>query len=221
MLPLFHDFSDKTVLVFGGGRVGLRKAQFFAQEANVIVVSAEFARELRAASQIRAHVTTDTISDWFDRTDPALVVAATDDGVLNEAIERRARERDILINRADQHGNRDIGSVVVPATVRDGNVVAAIGTGGRSPSLSKYLRQQIEPLLRGADSMTEVTADIREELKEQGISARNRRRAVRAVIESESVWNVIEDERDENGDSGGNDARTEAERVVTNVLNRD
>ncbi|WP_435153416.1 precorrin-2 dehydrogenase/sirohydrochlorin ferrochelatase family protein [Haladaptatus sp. DFWS20] len=221
MLPLFHDFSDETVLVFGGGRVGLRKARFFAQEANVIVVSTEFADELRVASQIRAHVAPDSLSDWFDRTDPALVVAATDDGALNEAIERSARERGILINRADQHGARDIGSIVVPATVRDGDVVTAIGTGGRSPALSKQLRRQIEPLLRGADSMADLTAVLREELKERGISTEKRRQAIHAVVKSESVWGAIEDERDGNGDSGGTDARAEAERVVSDSLNRD
>ncbi|WP_266076707.1 precorrin-2 dehydrogenase/sirohydrochlorin ferrochelatase family protein [Haladaptatus caseinilyticus] len=221
MLPLFHDFSDETVLVFGGGHVGLRKARFFAQEANVIVVSAEFSDELHAASQIRAHVTPDSLSNWLDRTDPALVVAATNDGALNEAIERSARERSILVNRADQHGGREIGSVVVPATVRNGDVVTAIGTGGRSPALSKQLRQQIEPLLCGADSMAELTAVLREELKERGIPTGKRRRAIHAVLESESVWNAIEDERIGNGDSGGTDARAEAERAVSKVLNRD
>ncbi|MCL7417130.1 MAG: NAD(P)-dependent oxidoreductase, partial [Halalkalicoccus sp.] len=27
MIPLLHDFTDRTVLVFGGGRVGARKAR--------------------------------------------------------------------------------------------------------------------------------------------------------------------------------------------------
>ncbi|SIR00393.1 precorrin-2 dehydrogenase / sirohydrochlorin ferrochelatase [Haladaptatus litoreus] len=225
MLPLFHDFAGETVLVFGGGRVGCRKARFFAQEATVIVVSAEFTRELCAesVSQIKARVSPDDLSDWFDRAAPALVVAATDDGALNEAIETTAIKRGILVNRADKHGNREIGSVVVPATVRDGDVIAAVGTGGRSPALSKYLRQQIEPIFGGADEMAELTAEIRETLQERDVPAKNRREAVRAVINSEAVWEAIENRnnRESGGDSVGIAARNEATRVVSDVLNPD
>jgi len=39
VIPLFHDFTDETVLVFGGGPVGARKARRFAAEADVVVVS--------------------------------------------------------------------------------------------------------------------------------------------------------------------------------------
>ncbi|GAA0201930.1 precorrin-2 dehydrogenase/sirohydrochlorin ferrochelatase family protein [Haladaptatus pallidirubidus] len=224
MLPLFHDFADETVLVFGGGRVGCRKARFFAQEADVIVVGAAFVDELRVAAQIKAHLSPDDLPGWFDRASPALVVAATDDGALNETIEKEAEKRNILVNRADRHGNRGVGSVVVPATVRDGEVVAAVGTGGRSPALSKYLRQRIEPLLSRADAMAELTAEVRQELKNEGVPANVRRNAIRAVVESESVWDAIEheqSERDSCGDFVGITARAKAERIVADVLNRD
>jgi hypothetical protein len=39
MIPLLHDFTGATVLVFGGGTVGARKARRFASEADVVVVS--------------------------------------------------------------------------------------------------------------------------------------------------------------------------------------
>ena len=42
MIPLVHDFTGRTVLVFGGGAVGARKARRFASEASVVVVSPAF-----------------------------------------------------------------------------------------------------------------------------------------------------------------------------------
>lgn len=42
MIPLVHDLSDETVVVFGGGPVGARKAHRFAREARTVVVSPEF-----------------------------------------------------------------------------------------------------------------------------------------------------------------------------------
>ncbi|MEF8828740.1 MAG: NAD(P)-dependent oxidoreductase, partial [Haloarcula sp.] len=43
MIPLMHDFEGETVLVVGGGPVGARKARTFAAEADVVVLSPEFA----------------------------------------------------------------------------------------------------------------------------------------------------------------------------------
>ena len=39
-LPLFIDLSDRKVVIFGGGSVGLRKASLFSDYAHTIVVSA-------------------------------------------------------------------------------------------------------------------------------------------------------------------------------------
>ncbi|WP_458206280.1 precorrin-2 dehydrogenase/sirohydrochlorin ferrochelatase family protein [Haladaptatus sp. NG-SE-30] len=211
MLPLFHDLSGETVLVFGGGRVGLRKARYFAREAEVVVIGREFAdRNVTFPfDAVEVHLHPDDVSAWFDRAAPALVVAATDDSTLNDAIETEARERSILVNRADQHGDREAGSVVVPATIRDGGVVTAVATGGRSPALSKYLRQRIEPLLDGADAMADLTADVREELKSEEVSAEDRRKAIRAVVESDAVWNAL---------AAGDDGRKEANAAMEDAL---
>jgi len=199
MIPLFHDFDGGTVLVFGGGRVGARKARRFAREAEVVVVSPEFAGEddgepvdFGDARRVRASPEPGDVPSWFDRTDPALAVAATDYGPLNEAVERVARERGLLVNRADESGSRDPGSVVVPATVRDDPVVVAVATGGRSPALSRSLRQRIEAEVEGAGEMATLTADLRAELKADGVAPDDRRAAVRAVVRSDAVWKALD-----------------------------
>ncbi|MFC7223550.1 bifunctional precorrin-2 dehydrogenase/sirohydrochlorin ferrochelatase [Halalkalicoccus sp. GCM10025322] len=188
MIPLLHDFTGQTVLVFGGGAVGARKARRFAREARVVVMSPEFddAEEFGGAQLVRAAPRSADLSAWLDRATPALVVAATDDAELNAAIEREARERGALVNRADEHGGREPGSVVVPATVREEPVVVAVSTGGTSPALSKHLRERIEPELEGAGAMAELTAELREELRP--LAPTVRREAIRSVIETPAVW---------------------------------
>ncbi|WP_336364291.1 precorrin-2 dehydrogenase/sirohydrochlorin ferrochelatase family protein [Halalkalicoccus salilacus] len=188
MIPLLHDFTGQTVLVFGGGAVGARKARRFAREARVVVVSPEFddAEEFGGAQLVRASPRSADLPAWLDRATPALVVAATDDAELNAAIEREARERGALVNRADEHGGREPGSVVVPATVREEPVVVAVSTGGTSPALSKHLRERIEPELEGAGAMAELTAELREELRP--LAPAVRREAIRSVIETPAVW---------------------------------
>lgn len=193
MIPLVHDFAGERVLVVGGGSVGARKARRFAREAEVVVLSPTFEADSYGDSQrLRAAPDPEGIPAWLDRIDPALVVAATDSTALNEAIEQAADERGMLSNRADRSGPRDSGNVVVPATVRDDPVVAAISTGANSPALSRHLRQELESTIRGAGAMAELTGSLREEL--DAISAETRRDALRAVIDSEAVWKALDTE---------------------------
>ncbi len=208
MIPLLHDFAGETVLVFGGGPVGARKARRFAREARVVVVSPAFAdAEFGAAALVRTAPAPDDVADWFDRARPALAVAATDDPAVNEAVGAAGRERGVLVNRADESGARRPGSVVVPATVREDPVVAAVVTGGRSPALSRYLRERLEPAVENAGAMAQLTGDLREDLR--GWPPGRRRAAVRAVVRSDAVWDAL--------DTPGADARAVAAAVVADV----
>ena len=193
MIPLLHDFADETVLVLGGGPVGARKARRFAAEADVVVLSPEFAdRDFGDAELVRAAPDAGAVHTWVERTDPALVVAATDDADLNEAAETVAREAGALVNRADDHSDGGSDTVVVPATVRDDPVVLAIATGGSAPALSKYLREEFEREFAGAGAMAELVGALREELKSSDMSAAERRGAVRTVVRTDDVWKALD-----------------------------
>ncbi|WP_247002446.1 precorrin-2 dehydrogenase/sirohydrochlorin ferrochelatase family protein [Halosolutus gelatinilyticus] len=192
MIPLFHDFSGARVLVFGGGPVGARKARRFAREADVLVVSPAFAdRDFGGSERIRAAPEPADVPGWIDRVDPALVVAATDDAAINEAVASATRERGILVNRADESGGRAPGSVVVPATVREDPVVVAIATGGTAPALSKYLRRELEETLSGAGEMAELCSRLRAELKARDVPPARRREIVTDVVNSPAVWTAL------------------------------
>lgn len=207
MIPLFHDFTDETVLVFGGGPVGARKARRFAREARTVVVSPEFAdREFGGAERVRAAPSPEEVSDWVTRFSPALVVAATGDEAVDEAVERAASEAGAFVNRADRSGGRDADSVVVPATVEDGPVTVAVSTDGTSPALSKFLRERIEAEFVGADAMAELTGELRTTLRAGGASPSERRDAVRTVVRSSDVWKALR--------TGEPNAREEAVRVI-------
>jgi precorrin-2 dehydrogenase/sirohydrochlorin ferrochelatase len=193
MIPLVHDFAGERVLVVGGGPVGARKARRFAREAEVVVLSPTFEAESYGDSHLlRAAPDPEEIPEWLDRIDPVLVVAATDATELNDAIEQAADERGLLSNRADRSGPRDPGQVVVPATVRDDPVVAAISTGANSPALSRHLRQELESTISGAGRMAELTGSLRDEF--DTIDPETRRGALRAVIDSDAVWKALDTE---------------------------
>jgi precorrin-2 dehydrogenase/sirohydrochlorin ferrochelatase len=211
MIPLLHDFTGERALVFGGGPVGARKARRFAREARVIVVSPAFADvDFGESERVRAAPTPETVPEWFERADPVLAVAATSDEAVNDAVARAARERGTLLNRADRSGGGgERLNVTVPATVRDGPVLLAVATGGRSPALSRYLRERFEAAFAGAGAMATLTGELREQLREDTPPAQ-RRAAIRAVVRSERVWKAL-------GDGQRNPER-EAQSVISDVL---
>jgi len=128
MIPLAHDFTDETVLVFGGGSVGARKARHFAVEADVVVVSPAFAdADFGDAELVRAAPESGEIAAWVERVDPVLVVAATDDVAINEAAAAAARERGALCNRADRSAAASVGDSEDAETAGEGVVTASEG----------------------------------------------------------------------------------------------
>lgn len=184
LIPLLHDFRDETVLVFGGGAVGSRRAGQFGA-ARVIVVSPTFADRIPGdADLVRAAPAPDDVPGWLERVGPALVVAATDDEAVNDAIAAAARDARVPVNRVDRPG----GDVLVPATVRDGPVVIAISTSGLSPALSGELRRRAEDVADGAAVVAQATADLRATLQDRDVADDVRRDVLRAVVGSERVW---------------------------------
>ncbi|ELZ39443.1 precorrin-2 dehydrogenase/sirohydrochlorin ferrochelatase family protein [Halorubrum tebenquichense] len=226
MTPLYHDFAGETVVVFGGGSVGARKARGFDDAARVVVVSPAFDERLHefaddtdanggegpAIELVRAAPEAAAVGDWLDRFDPALAVAATDDAAVNGAVESAALDRGVLVNRTDVSGERDPGSVVVPATVEDDPVAVALSTGGTSPALAKALRERIEAEIDGAGEMARISGEIREELKAEGVAPEKRREAVRRVVRSRGVWKALQ--------KGRSYGRQEADTVIEEVLDR-
>ena len=238
MIPLYHDFSGETVLIFGGGAVGARKAERFADETRVVVVSPAFDDRLLGRDDtptvgmddphtgdsaganhhepgidlVRAAPDPEAVTAWIERADPVLVVAATDDRTINAAAESAALDADVLINRTDTAGSRPAGSVVVPATIEDDPVRVALSTGGTSPALAKALRERIEAEIADAGAMAALSGSLRSELKTRGVDPDKRREAIRRVVRSEGVWKGLQ--------KGGSNGRKEADAVIDEVLDR-
>ncbi|MFA9516240.1 bifunctional precorrin-2 dehydrogenase/sirohydrochlorin ferrochelatase [Halopenitus sp. H-Gu1] len=153
------------------------------------------------------------LRQWVDRTSPALVIAATDDPAVNAAAEAAAREHGALVNRTDESGSRDAGSVVVPATIEDGPVTVAITTGANSPALARHLRERIETEIEGAGELARITAELRTELADRDVDPDTRREAIRSVVRSPDVWKALH--------VGGTNPRQTARRIVERTCNED
>lgn len=188
MIPLFVDMTGGKVAVFGAGPVGLRKANYFAQEAHVTVIGLDFAEGFDPRIDLVKADISDEMSRWVEWAD--LVVAATNDHVLNGRIAAEASTRGRSCNRAD-----GVSTFLIPSVVERNSYAIAISTMGRSPGMSKYLRLKLERELGAEyDLMVRLQEEVREAAKARISSQTERESFLWEVMEDEVVWNLLPDD---------------------------
>src|SRR5690554_7657199 len=122
-LPLFHNLRGRWVLVVGGGDIALRKARLLSEAgARLRIVAPEIDPQLqdlvdRMGGETRVQ---GYGSEQLEGVD--LVIAATDDRVLNARISADAQARHLPVNVVDAP---ELCSVIFPAIVDRSPLVIA------------------------------------------------------------------------------------------------
>ena len=140
--PVNLDVKNRSCLVVGGGRVGTRKVKTLREcGAQVTVISPAVTPELAEMAKHKQIIwlTRDYRSSDLNHT--FLVIGATDDQALNQQIHRDAENAQRLCNIADQP---DLCNFILPAFIRQGDLMIAVSTAGKSPAFAKHLRRQLE-----------------------------------------------------------------------------
>lgn len=150
--PVFLDLDDVVVLVVGGGRIGARKADALgAAGARVRLVAIDVSDHVDRSLMYEVR---EKAFDAADLDGVRLVVTATGDFDVDQAISNAARERNIWTNAADQPVDCEW---ILPAITRAGRVTGAISTDGASPALAGYLRDRLAKII--TDDVAEI-ADV-------------------------------------------------------------
>jgi precorrin-2 dehydrogenase / sirohydrochlorin ferrochelatase len=163
--PILLDVTAKPVLLVGGGNVAHEKmSRLVDAEADVTVVAPALipaVQEYIDGGRVR------WIARAFEAGDTTgyfLVMIATDDGEVNRTIADEARAHGTLVNAADDAANCDF---VLPSLVKRGDIQIASSTGGTSPAMARWLREQLEDFLSDeVVALHEVLASVRRELRE-------------------------------------------------------
>ena len=193
-LPLLIDFSDKVVVVFGGGDVGERKVKRFAEKAQITVVSSSLTDGLRdmEAQGLFFYVPADIskLSDGeiFDcMSDAFLVIAATSDSEINRRIISMANAAGILAN-----DTQCAGEVIIPSFIENGRLQIAVSSGGESPAVTKYARMKIESVIGSDfDRMIALQSEMREYLKTVEPDQRKRQEILWKILTSKKIWKLL------------------------------
>ena len=140
--PINLDVQNRECLVVGGGSVGERKVKTLLEcAARVTVVSTLATERLQVlASEGRIDLKTRGYEP-SDLEGKFLVIGATDSKEVNEKISEDAAKRGLLCNIADRPA---ACSFVLPAIVRQGDLLIAVSTSNKSPAVARRIRQTLE-----------------------------------------------------------------------------
>lgn len=141
-LPIFLTLKGQSCLVVGGGDVAERKVrQLIAAGAAVTVNSPQLVSGLQALlDEKRIDVVLRPFEAALINTH-LLVIAATDDCAVNQAVAAAAHQAQRLCNVVDDPAHSSFTS---PSIVDRSPLIVAISSGGRAPVLARMLRQQLE-----------------------------------------------------------------------------
>jgi len=140
----FLDLRRRRCLVVGGGEIGERKARaLLACGAEVTVVSPTVTPGLAALAVVGRLVERRRPFRRSDLRDCALVVAATGNPEVDDAVAALARRARVLVNVVDRPERCDF---IVPSVLQRGQLQIAVSTGGRSPALAREIRRRLEAL---------------------------------------------------------------------------
>jgi precorrin-2 dehydrogenase / sirohydrochlorin ferrochelatase len=140
--PVFWDIKDKKCVVVGGGEVAIRKVERLLDcGAIVSVISPQLNPELTALKAEGAieHIAADYDIRYTEGA--AMIIGATDNEKINAAIASAARNLGIPVNIVDDPQKCDF---ILPSVMERGDLIIAIGTGGKSPALARHIREELE-----------------------------------------------------------------------------
>lgn len=160
--PIFLDISNKKINVYGAGTIASRRVETLLAFAPLLTVIAPEASE-RIQKAAEAGALTYHKEAYIQGGIPAdafMVLAATDDVSVNEAIYQECKEKGIPVNVCS---NRDHCDFQFPGIAAKGDLVIGINAGGNDHHLAKVwtdrIRKEVEE--NGYDDQAEKASDKR------------------------------------------------------------
>jgi uncharacterized protein len=167
LFPVFLKLEELDVLLVGGGKVGLEKLTAIlnnAPDTAVTIVATEISDIIKELAG--AHSRVKWIEKSFepeDLDDKEIVIVAINDKSTSNYIRVLSKQRKLLVNVAD---TPELCDFYLGSIVDKGNLKIAISTNGKSPTIAKRMKEQLNELIPDEiEGVIEQMHHIRQDLK--------------------------------------------------------
>ncbi|MEQ1599172.1 MAG: siroheme synthase CysG [Methylotenera sp.] len=189
-LPIFFNIKNRHCLVIGGGEVATRKVTMLLKaDAAITLYSPEICRELQELVETKKikYVKVDFAENQLQGA--CLVIAATDDQTVNEAVSVAARAQNIPVNVVD---SPDLCTFTMGSIIDRSPVIIAVSSEGNAPVLARFIRTKIETMLPASyGRIAAIAGEFREQVKERFATTQARRIFWEGVLQGPMVERVL------------------------------
>ena len=138
LYPVNLELDQFEIVIVGGGEVAYRKCKNFLEfNKSVKVIAPHFLDSFYELENVVL------VQDKYDERyieSSQIVVAATDNRLVNEEIAKYCHQHEKLVNVVD---NRMLSNYIVPSYVKRGDLLLSVSTGGKSPALAKKISREL------------------------------------------------------------------------------
>ena len=178
--PINLKIDDMKIVIIGGGKVAYRKCMnFLAFNKKVLVVSKEFVKEFEEIKE-QVEIVKGAYNEKYIK-DAFVVVAATNNKEVNREIGIYCRQHNKLVNVVD---DKDLSNFTVPSFVKRGDLLLSVSTGGKSPSLSRKIRKDLEEMYDDSyEEYVKLLGQAREMIIENTSDIKERRKNLKELLD--------------------------------------
>lgn len=183
-LPLFLNIREQHCVIVGGGEVALRKAILLIKaKADLTLVSPQFISQLQDFSEEGKCklVQEEFVAEQLEGA--SIVIAATDVKNINAQVAEAANKINLPVNVVDQP---ELCSFIMPSIVDRSPVIVAISSSGRSPVLTRKIKELNESLISNREGqLAELLGAFREKVRDKYSDFIERLKFWESLLESE------------------------------------
>ena len=148
LFPVFLKLEELEVLIVGAGKVGLEKLSAIlhnAPNSSVTVVATEISEEVKNLAEAFPRVILlEKSFEPGDLDEKEIVIVAVNDKTISTYIRVLSKQKRLLVNVAD---SPDLCDFYLGSIVEKGNLKIAISTNGKSPTIAKRMKEQLNELI--------------------------------------------------------------------------
>jgi siroheme synthase-like protein len=167
LFPVFLKLEELEVLLVGGGKVGLEKLTAILHNApatSVTIVAIEIVEGIKSLAENFPRVKLiERAFEPEDLDEKEIVIVAVNDKSTSNYVRVLSKQKKLLVNVAD---TPELCDFYLGSIVDKGNLKIAISTNGKSPTIAKRMREQLNELIPDEiEGVIENMHDIRQDLK--------------------------------------------------------
>jgi precorrin-2 dehydrogenase/sirohydrochlorin ferrochelatase len=185
------NLQGKKILVIGGGNEALKRIHsLLKQDCKILVISDTINKSIDnivKKKKIQFKKQKIENANFLSTEKPFMVITTTNDKQLNQKIIDKAKKSKIIAYSSDNPESSDFSN---PAIIDFENTIQiAIFTGGKSPAMSKKIKEQIEKVCKKS-----ITSEDINQIKIQQIARSLAKNKITTQIQRKAFLNSIIDD---------------------------